>query len=88
MPSDLRLLRQAIPVVDGALGYWSASNVAPMMTSSDFETRAEAAQRWLANFRPKDNWNCEPWSAARTVRAAAADCRCKASRPLTACTAG
>jgi hypothetical protein len=79
MPSDLRLLRQAVPVVDGALGYWSASNVAQMMTSSDFETRAEAAQRWLANFRPKDN--CERWRAARTVRAPASGGRCKARRP-------
>ena len=62
----MRSFRKSVPVVDGALGFWSASNVAPMMTSSDFETSPDTAQRWLANFRPKDNSAC--WRGTRTVR--------------------
>ena len=46
--------RQSVPVVEGALGFWSSSNTAPMMTPLDFETSAENAQRWLAGLRPKN----------------------------------
>jgi hypothetical protein len=54
-----------VPGVEGALGYWSAANVAPVMTAADFETSAEAAQRWLASCSLQDTSGS--WRAALTV---------------------
>jgi len=62
--------RQSVHVVEGALGFWSSSNTAPMMTPLDFETSAENAQRWLAGLRPKNTSG--GWSAGLVASCCAA----------------
>lgn len=63
--------RQSVPAVKGALGFWSSSNTAPMMTPLDFETSAESGQRWLQGLRPKNTSG--GWSAGLVASCCAAE---------------